>query len=281
MRVKFSAVIFIIIFMALGSCAQQKGTETAVHPVLQGTLWMQTSPEYQMVTREAYALAKIRLDEALRDKSWTAATEQNGNFGDLPPAVILDVDETVLDNSAFEARLVKTNSYFTRKNWTVWAKEAKAGVIPGALDFLKYAAGKGVRIFYVTNRSLIIKEATRKNLELKGFPVDESGDNVLTKNPDKGWGSDKSSRRSYVTKKYRVVLLFGDNLNDFITDNKKNGPEGRKLLAAKYKSYWGTRWIVLPNPMYGNWEGALYDFNYKLPRSEMVKRKIEALQTFQ
>jgi len=281
MREKFSTVVFLIFFLVLGSCAQQKDTETAVHPVLQGTLWMQTSPEYQMVTREAYALAKIRLDEALKNKSWTAAVEQSGNFADLPPAVILDVDETVLDNSGFEARLVKTNSYFNRRNWTDWAKEAKAGIVPGALDFLKYAVSKGVHIFYVTNRSLDLKDATRKNLELKGFPVDASGDNVLTENPEKGWGSDKSSRRTYVTKKYRVVLLCGDNLNDFITDDKKNGPEGRKSLAAKYQSHWGTRWIVLPNPMYGNWEAALYDFNYRLPRPEIAKRKIKALQTFQ
>jgi len=187
----------------------------------------------------------------------------------------------VLDNSGFEARLVKTNSYFNRRNWPAWAKEAKAGIVPGALDFLKYEVSKGVHIFYVTNRSLDLKGATRKNLELKGFPVDANGENVLTENPEKGWGSDKSSRRTYVTKKYRVVLLCGDNLNDFIADDKKNGPEGRKSLAAKYQSYWGSRWIVLPNPMYGNWEAALYDFNYRLPRPEIVKRKIKALQTFQ
>lgn len=181
MRFKFLLVLVSVIGLSALSFAQEKPPTAGVHPVLQGTLWMQTSPEYQMVTREIYSLARMKLDAALKDSAWTAATEQTGNFSGLPPAVILDVDETVLDNSGFEARLVKNNSYYNRQNWTAWVNEAKAEIVPGALDFIKYAAGKGVRIFYVTNRSHNIKEATRKNLAAQGFPVDENGDNLLTK----------------------------------------------------------------------------------------------------
>src|ERR1051326_4687767 len=70
---------------------------------LNATLWTQRSVEFKGNAMTVYALGKVRLDEALADKKWTAApVEQKGDYQNLPPAVVLDLDETVLDNSAYQ-----------------------------------------------------------------------------------------------------------------------------------------------------------------------------------
>lgn len=114
---------------------------------------MQTAAEYRASAKQAYRLAELQLDVALRDPAWTAATEQTGDVSSLPPAVILDLDETVLDNSAFQARGVRDTSTYSEAAWNRWAEERKAGAIPGAIEFLTHAKSRGVAPFYVTNRS--------------------------------------------------------------------------------------------------------------------------------
>ena len=92
------------------------------------------------------------LDRALADKTWTAALEQAGDFGSKPPAVILDIDETVLDNSESEERSIRAGVAYSEALWAEWCNQRKATPIPGALEFTKAAAAKGVTVFYVTNR---------------------------------------------------------------------------------------------------------------------------------
>jgi 5'-nucleotidase (lipoprotein e(P4) family) len=217
--------------------------------------WFRTSVEYRAVSVQAYRLAALMLDRALVDPAWTAAIEQTGDFGSRPPAVILDVDETVLDNSESEERNIRTGAAFTEERWAAWCNERKATPIPGALQFTRAAAAKGVTVFYVTNRDHALEQATRDNLVKCGFPLDAARDTVLTRGERPEWASDKSSRRSLVARDFRILLLIGDDFGDFVA-GARGTVTSRRALDESNAAMWGVKWIALPNPMYGSWKTA-------------------------
>jgi 5'-nucleotidase (lipoprotein e(P4) family) len=164
--------------------------------MLNAELWMQTAIEYRANCLTVYALAKTRLDEALADANWTAY-DQTGDYQDLPPAVILDLDETAIDNSAYEAGLVVNDTRFNPKTWDDWTKVARAKAIPGAVDFTQYAASRAVKVFYVSNRNADQKEATKRNLEVLGFPMGGNVDTLLLQKEKPEWSTGaKGSRPS-------------------------------------------------------------------------------------
>lgn len=249
---------------------------------LHSVLWTQTAIEYQATALQAYKLATIMLDRALADSSWTAGPEQGemGGYEPLPPAVILDVDETVLDNSPYQARLVRDNAEYGSATWDAWVREQAAPPVPGAVDFTRYAAEHGVAVFYVTNRRANLEDATRANLAAYGFPFDPDEDRLLLRDEQPDWGADKATRRNAVGERHRILLLVGDNFGDFVSEVEVS-VAARHALAERYADYWGTRWIMLPNPQYGSWEGALFDFDYSLSRDERLRRKAARLDTRQ
>jgi len=235
---------------------------------LNSILYVQTSAEFRMAAIQSYALATVMLDKGLEDANWTAAVEQLGDYSNLPPAIILDVDETVLDNSANQVRLVNSGSTWDINLWNAWVSEAKAPAIPGVVEFLQYAQSKGVTIFYMTNRSYELEEATRKNLIDLGCPMDSELDTLMTQGEQEDWVTDKTNRRSLLAEQYRIILLIGDDPNDFVAGTKEGNPVTRNEVFSAYQAYWGEKWILLPNSMYGGWEHALYDFNYGLSAEE-------------
>jgi acid phosphatase len=226
---------------------------------------------------QTYANATSAIDRALADSSWTAAQEQTGKFSEKSPAIIIDVDETVLDNIAFQARSILTGiSYPT--GWIEWGLEESAEPVPGVSNFLKHAQNKGVKIFYVTNRVVELEEATKNNLKLLGLPFDEDRD-VLLMRGENGWGSSKVSRRALVAKDYRVILLVGDQLGDFISLKESTiDSQSRRKLAEKYSDMWGTKWFMLTNPMYGRWESSIYGNKYPDTKEEQIQMRIKALR---
>lgn len=242
---------------------------------LMATLWVQSSAEYRGAALQSYALARLMLDRALADPEWSAALEQQGAAGiaGLTPAVILDVDETVLDNSPSQARLILDNEEFAQDNWDRWVSEARATAIPGALEFTRYAASQGVAVFYVTNRRVHLEEATRQNLTDLGFPVAAEPDTVLTRDEQPGWGSDKGTRREHVAADHRILLLIGDNFGDF-RSHIDGTPEQRAELVSRHRDLWGSRWILLPNPQYGSWDASVIQGQFGLPPAE--KRALRA-----
>jgi len=248
-----------------------------VHEQLLGTLWVQTSVEHDMVCAQAYALAQVRLKQALKKSSWTAALEQRVDYEKLPPAVILDVYETVLDNSPFQARLVESNSSFDPQSWKAWVDEEQAALVPGAKDFIRFARSKGVDVFFVTNRTADEEPATVRNLT-KELGLDITADQVLSKQERPHWDSNKTPRRSLIAKRHRVLLIIGDDLNDYAHVGDLP-PAQRKRRADEYRHYWGKKWINLPNPIYGNWERAVLEHASDLPTAERVERKYNALRT--
>ncbi len=263
-------------FSATSPASESSREETGIAAEgLLATLWTQSSAEFHGAALQAYALAHVMLDRALEDPTWSAALEQQGAPGIavLPQAVVLDVDETVLDNSPSQARLILDAEEFGSENWNQWALEARATPIPGALEFTRYAASRGVTVFYVTNRRAPLEEATRDNLAAHGFPIDPELDVVLTRDEEADWGSDKGTRRNRVAETHRILLLIGDNFGDFRSDIDGT-PEQRAELVSRHRDLWGRAWIVLPNPQYGSWDGAIIGYQYGLPPEE--KRRIRA-----
>ena len=222
---------------------------------LNAVLWIQTAAEKRALAVQTYRAAERQLLAALKDPNWTAALEQTGDYQKLPPAVILDLDETVLDNSALMARFVLGKSAFNEAAWTRWINERRAPAVAGAVDFLKVAHANGVAVFYVTNRMCDPAKADDPTADvLRSLSLPFSPHRLFCRTG----AADKSSRRQRVAGSYRVLLLIGDDLNDFVT--LPVGPaavDARRTLAAAHDRYWGDRWFVLPNPMYGSWERAL------------------------
>ena len=245
---------------------------------LNSLLWMQTGAEYRASALQAYRVARLQLDAALADPRWTAAIEQTGDPSALPPAVVLDLDETVIDNSAFAARQITEGTGYTPDRWNAWAREGKARAVPGAVEFLTYARSRGVTPFYVTNRDHQIEDATRDNLAALGVPLDTSRDTVLTRY-ENGWTeSDKGARRRSVAESYRILLLVGDNFEDFAAGTLTT-VDNRTALADKYADYWGARWIILPNPTYGSWDSAITFGQGRLTDAQTLAAKYKALRT--
>jgi acid phosphatase len=247
---------------------------------LNAVLWDQTAVEAQATMVQAYALAHMRLDQALADKTWTAApAEQTGDFQNKPAAVILDVDDTVLNTSQYQAWTIKAATRFAPDTWTRYVNSKIDTAIPGAVEFAQYAASKGAKVFYVSNRTKEEEPATAERLKDLGFPTGDNVDTLLTAKEQPDWSSAKSTRRAYIAKDYRVLLLIGDNLGDF-TDAYKGTIEERQKVRDDNRAHWGHDWIVIPNPTYGSWESTAYKGDFKLPPAEQRRMKIEALKAW-
>ncbi len=270
-RASRNSPFLVVGLMLWTACATApRGVET-----LDAALWMQTSVEYRSVALQGYREATRQLERALSDRSWSALAEPWEGGEALPPAVILDVDETVLDNSAYAARRLLSGERYTPDSWAAWVEEASAPAVPGAVEFLRAARERGVTVFFVTNRDSALEAATRRNLERIGFPPDTAVDVVLMRGERPGWGSDKTSRRLHVGGGYRVLLLLGDDLNDFVPARESLAT--RKELWREHADRWGRSWFALPNPTYGSWESAVTDNARDLSERERLRRKFGRL----
>jgi 5'-nucleotidase (lipoprotein e(P4) family) len=231
-------------------------------------LWTQTSGEKSALSYQAFTLARMMLDRDLKMNRRNRTRR----------AIVVDVDETILDNSRYQAMLVLTRQNFESKSWTEWCNRAEATALPGAVEFLRYANSRGVRVFYITNRKEVEKEGTARNLRKLGFP--EVTDQTLLVKTDKD-SSAKEPRRLAVSARHRIVLLMGDNLNDFADIFEKSKTiESRMEAVERTRNQFGTRFIVLPNPMYGDWESAVYGYNNKLTEEEKAGRRKAPLKGY-
>lgn len=219
--------------------------------------WVQNSAEYRMLTEQTFRLALHPLITALDDVTITADEEQLAvnDFADKPPAIILDCDETVLDNSAYNARNVLKKESYSTDTWNAWCLEEQAEAIPGSLEFVTRAQALGADIFFITNRRDVVKNATVENLKKLGFPA--TAENVLTKNKELGRGDDKISRRATVAQTHRIVMLIGDSMSDLCSEMNVSETSQRNETGNQKFKQLGSRWIMLPNPVYGGWQQAL------------------------
>jgi len=245
---------------------------------LNAVAWTQTAVEHDLVYREVYRAAGEKLLQALKDRGWDALPreERKNTARGLAPAVILDIDETVLDNSPYQARLVRDGKSFDEFSWSQWCREKAARAMPGALEFTRLAARHGVTVFYLSNRAQDLNAATLDNLRAEGFPLaaDETvflGLGTVVEGCEQV-GSEKGCRRELIARRHRVLLQVGDQLGDFV-DVLANTPEGRRDAVAGYADWIGQRWFVLPNPTYGSWEPALFNNEWSKPERERRTEK--------
>ena len=248
---------------------------------LNAVLWQQGSVEYRLIAGQVYRDAAERLDQAIKAPDWDALPqgERTGSPRGLPPAVIVDVDETVLDNSVYQARLVANGAAYDEATWAAWVGERAATPVPGALAFTQYAAKRGVTVFYVTNRTVDQAAATVDNLRALGFPA-EPGQVIGLGTEVAGCprkGSAKGCRRTQVAQTHRVLMQIGDQLGDFV-DVADNSPAGREAAMRPYAGWIGERWFVLPNATYGSWEPALFGNDWKLDLETRRKLKRATLK---
>jgi 5'-nucleotidase (lipoprotein e(P4) family) len=263
-------VTLLALCAALIGCTQPEQTPDT-HEMLNATLWRQSSAEYRAIALQTYRLAQESLDHALADPAWTAALEQTGDAASLPPAIIADLDETILDNTSYEVRIIRRLGSYSPDSFADWCREVNAPAIPGAREFLDYAAARGVAVFYYSARKTSLRECTARNLQNLHLPFPDETRLLLAD------GQSKADHRARIAGHYRILLLLGDNLEDFVAGSHAE-PSMRTQLAERYAQRWGREWIVLPNPMYGHWEAAAYGFDYRLPRAEQVRRKLLLLQ---
>ena len=253
---------------------------------LNAILWMQTAHEYAFSSQQVYGAATRALPEARNFASALVDAGASEAAPDAPPAIILDLDETVLNTSRYAAGLIGNGQRHTEKAWDAWVANAAtldaapADLVPGALAFLHAARAQGYRIFYVTNRACPDvgrragyphpacpqRDATVALAKRLGLPYAEDATAFLFRNDQDGWGcGDKTPRRRFLAGANKVVLLFGDDLGDFLPRAEVNalraqrppdrlvGVEGAPPWLARF----GTQWFLLPNPSYGSWEVAL------------------------
>jgi len=249
---------------------------------LNATVWYQRALERDLVYAEVYRAAGRLLDDALADARWDALppADRGNAVAGLPPAIIVDVDETVLDNSAHQARMILDRTEFGDESWNTWVQQQAAPALPGAVEFLGEAARRGVTVFYISNREAAQADATIANLRAAGFPI-RGADQFLGKGTPvagcEGKASDKGCRRQLVGRSHRVLMQFGDQLGDFI-DVGANTPQGRRSALAPYAAWVGERWWVLPNPVYGSWEPAQFGNDWAKDPGERRAAKQAALE---
>jgi 5'-nucleotidase (lipoprotein e(P4) family) len=247
-KLSFTFLTAAILFSACSSSKKTTSASITNNGKAWSSLYQQRAAEYRALCFQAYNIAQLRLDEAVKH------TEGK------PFAIVTDIDETVLDNSPYDAQRAINNLEYDAKTWKQWTAKAHADTVPGAASFFKYAAGKGVEIFYITNRDEDERAGTLKNLQKFNLPNADNAHLLLKKGP-----SSKEARRQQVLKNYQIMMLVGDNLADFdmLYDNHP-AEQNRESVTAQLIKQFGNRYIVLPNPSYGDWEGSLFKFNYKL-----------------
>jgi 5'-nucleotidase (lipoprotein e(P4) family) len=226
-------------------------------------LYQQFAAEYRALCYQAFNLAKMQLDENL--KRMGLMRQQ---------AIVVDIDETILDNSPYEARCIVERVQYPLY-WDDWVELAKAEPVPGSLEFLKYAESKGIEIFYITNRREKHREATLKNLKQLGFPFAKN-EFLLMRTDEAG----KKTRRDKVAETRQIIMLIGDNLNDFSEVFEEQSVSDRFALTDSLQPEFGTRFIVLPNAMYGDWESAVLNYDLQKSAAEKEIARRNALKVF-
>ena len=251
-----------IALLALTGCAQppktdlQAGQRLADQSVL-ALNWFQQSGEYQALSHQAFNSAKLAFDLA-------KATPGKKK------AVVVDLDETMLDNSPYSGWQAKQGQPFATATWAKWSQAEQAGAVPGAVQFARYVNSHQGTMFYVSNRKQSEYAATVANMQKLGF-TGMSEKTVLLS----GDTSNKQPRFDAIKNAgYDIVVYAGDNLNDFgaATYHKDNAQ--RRAFVADNQSKFGTEYIVLPNPLYGDWEsGMAKDYNKLTPEQKLQIRQ--------
>ncbi len=222
---------FLFIFLYLYSCSNIEISKKE-----HSLYWQKNSAEYFALSYQAYNVAKFRLDEKLN-------SELNKR-----PAIVIDLDETVLNNLPYNEMLIDSSEVFTQESWSRWVNKKIATKVPGSLEFINYAKSKNVKIVYLSNRRVENYNPTKENLINLGYPFDE--DTLMLLIDETG---DKTARRNTLND-YEIIMLLGDNLADFDSVFYKKSNNERIQSVDSLSKMFGDKFIVFPNLIYGDWE---------------------------
>jgi 5'-nucleotidase (lipoprotein e(P4) family) len=251
-----------LMLMPFGILAQDTTAVAGHRDYTTAVLWQQHSGEYRALAFQAYNFARLSLLPRI-------AQADKGKRN----CVVVDVDETVLDNSPFQGYEIQHQKIFDQKDWIDWTGKGIADTVPGALGFLRFAATQQVETFYLSNRGVSEMEGTLKNLQTLGFPYADKAHMLF-----KTTTSDKEPRRKALSERYNILQLCGDNLSDFSNVFYREGKNTIEQVNAAQQLF-GTQYIVLPNPMYGDWEKQFYKED-KQSDQEKAKARVGGLKTY-
>jgi len=233
------------------------------HSIL-AVLWQQNAAEYSALCHQAFNIARLRLDQFVKQSKF-----------DKPLAIITDIDETILDNSQYSAKLINNDENYNKESWLEWGRLESATLVPGAYEFIKYAENLGVEVFYVSNRYSEQLDGTINNLKKVGLDNVERSRVYLRTHT-----SGKEERRKKINETHEVLLLLGDNLSDFDDVYDGQNTSQRNQHVENMKTSFGQRFIVFPNPMYGDWETkGIYEGN-RFSESEKADMRMKKLKHF-
>ncbi|MBT0724184.1 5'-nucleotidase, lipoprotein e(P4) family [Rosenbergiella sp. S61] len=255
----------VTLFSSLCACTsrEQQADQRLADQSILAVNWMQQSAEYQAIALQTFKFA-------------TSAFQQAASKEGHSPAVIVDLDETMIDNSAYQAWAAQQQLPFTDATWSQWTQAKQALAIPGAVDFARYVESHGGTIFYVSNRAEHDRQATAENLLALGFPGISAQTLLLNTS-----SSNKQARFDSIRAKgYQVVVYVGDNLNDFgqATWHKDNSQ--RRNFVTQNSEKFGTEYFILPNPSYGDWESGLRRDYSKMTPSAKLQAREQALRVW-
>jgi acid phosphatase len=255
--------IVVCLLVTLGGCTSAPVTHSPQNDL--GLLWVNHAAEYAAITTQIYQSAEHDLADLVADPAWTAMPGYPVD-PDLPPAVILDVDETTISNARFQMAFERPMAQWKLEKWN---DENVSDPVPGVVEFVKAAQEAGVTVFFVTNRPCNNRDGGPDPCPQKQDTVRDIGElgirtdvnHVLLDN-ENGWNRSKIARREFIARDYRVIMLIGDDLGDFTPCVRKSlyGPctepaskSSRKALVDKHRHLWGNGWYILPGPMHGSW----------------------------
>jgi 5'-nucleotidase (lipoprotein e(P4) family) len=262
---------------ALIACSSQKPIVAAEnHEALlaqQGAdavIWQHASAEAHWLYVQGYDHATWKLESKLMTIDAEKQMVDSTEWDRRPLAVIVDIDETVLDNSPYQVSAIRHDRTFDQSAWREWTDKAAAKASPGALGFLRYAKSAGCEVFYITNRDIREKASTLKNLHDLGFPDADEKHLLLMEGT-----SDKTERRARVKASHQVLLLVGDQLRDFDERFKDRSVNAGKDAVEEMSDSLSQYFILLPNPMYGTWRDAIHGKGTDAEKHARVKAWFE------
>jgi len=253
-------ILFAVVATADGDPTSDLSSVVPEQGALMANVYTMASAEYRACCYSIYTAAGYRLEELMEEAGPPPAR----------PAVVMDLDETVLDITSFQTFVYENELEFTRDLWFAYEQDGVDEVllVPGAREFIEKAEGLGVSVVYLSNRNAANQEHTVAVLERLGLNVEGIEDRLYLK--PTGASSDKSPRRDAVSARYNVLMIFGDNLRDFSevfaaerlgedagSEDYLRAVAAREAAVDAALCHWGVDWFVLPNCMYGEWEKLL------------------------